>query len=167
MVTGRRRTAGAGLALLTVVVLAASWWTRPTSLEPAEERVAQRVAVGSPVDVVVVPRLPADLTLRSVEPDLPDGVARADVEVLLCERADDAGPTVSVTGDLTSVCSTVRPASAGARTRASESLLVRVTALERGDVELRGLRVRYSRDARHLWRTGTQLLPTEIRLITP
>jgi hypothetical protein len=46
-------------------------------------------------------------------------------------------------------------------------LLVRVTPRARGDVELRGLRVRYTRDARHLWQTGTQLVPVAVRVITP
>ena len=79
----------------------------------------------------------------------------------------DASVEVSTAGDLTAICSTARPAKAGTRTRPDESLLVRLTPRARGDVELRGLRVRYTRDARHLWQTGTQLVPVAVRVITP
>ncbi|ALX05865.1 MULTISPECIES: hypothetical protein [Aeromicrobium] len=168
MLSDHRRIAVLGLVVVTVLALAVSWWTQPTALPGDAERVAQRAAVDSTVDVVVVPSVPPGLTLRSVEPDLPAGTTRADVQVLLCGRLDgDASVEVSTAGDLTAICSTARPAKAGTRTRPDESLLVRVTPRARGDVELRGLRVRYTRDARHLWQTGTQLVPVAVRVITP
>lgn len=166
--TGRRGAVAAAFAVGLALALAVSWWTHPTALPTAAERVAQRAAVDSTVDVVVVPEVPNGLTLRSVEPDLPTGTARADVEVLLCGRLDgEASVEVSTAGDLTAICTSVRPTSPGTRTRSDESLLVRITPRERGDVVLQGVRVRYSRDARHLWQTGTQLVPAEVRVITP
>jgi hypothetical protein len=156
------------LAALLALALAASWWTSPTALFAEDGRVAARVAVGSPADVVVVPVLPRrGVVLRSVEPVLADGGARADVEVLLCGRPSGGGTSSTTAGDLSATCTSVRPAGAGARTRADESLLVRIVPRERGDVEMFGLRVRYTRDARHLWQTGTQELDVEVRVTTP
>jgi uncharacterized protein (DUF58 family) len=158
----------AGLAVLLALALAVSWWTSPTALFVEDERVAARVAVGSPADVTVVPVLPRrGVVLRSVEPVLADGGARADVEVLLCGRPSGGGASLTTAGDLLTTCTSVRPATPGTRTREDESLLVRVVPRERGDVELLGLRVRYTRDARHLWQTGTQALDVDVRVTTP
>lgn len=166
--TGRRGRVAALLAVLLAVAVAVSWWTHPSAIQADGDRIAVRVAVGRPADVVVAPSLPSALTLRSVEPVVPAGVARADVEVLLCGVLDDGSGVVSSNaGDLMSTCTSVRPAEPGTRTRSDESLLVRITPRERGDVELTGLRIGYSRDARHLWQRGIQELTTAVRVTTP
>ena len=67
MLSDHRRIAVLGLVVVTVLTLAVSWWTQPTALPGDAERVAQRAAVDSTVDVVVVPSVPPGLTLRSVE----------------------------------------------------------------------------------------------------
>lgn len=152
--TGRRGVVAAVVAVALAAALAVTWWTRPTALEPGPARLAARVAVGAPADVVLVPSFPAErLRLRSVEPELADGGASATVEVLLCATA--------------SSCTSSRPAAPDTRTRRGESLVVRVVPQERGDVDVVAVRVRYSRDARHLWQTGTQVLDTQVRVTTP
>lgn len=163
------RLLAAMIVLAAVVAAAAWWWMHPRAFDSYGGQVGAPVEPGGTANVNLnVPRQDLDVTIRSISVDVAENTSDAEIDLVLCSHpaAPDAVLGAGF-GDLGRAdCSSVRPA-VGVRSVdwRRESLIVRVTPRQAGTVRITGAWVRYSRDWRHGWQTGSER--TGIEVVVP
>ena len=175
----RRRTvvASAAVALVVIALLAAaslSWWSRPDAFGGWDESYSWsgETQVGRTMNVGLTAGAEPDgpITTRRIRPVVPVNTADADIELVVCTRGAGGTTLGSSSEPLpdAETCPEVRPLDdAGDVDWSSETVVARVTPRRAGVVQLAGVEVTYTRDAKHLWQSGSERAGGGSRLTVP